>query len=195
MGHMQTWLRSQTGSAFKQQGLLSRHPMCADKHVGKGGVGFVGVRVGQCDFKSRNQLQSHGRITVVVNIDLPEFDIVLRADPHRGAGAQVCPTGIQTQAICMKRSAVLRGWVCGRVLGQGERCTARVSAQVQETTLRVAQSIVPLTTDSGLTPMAPTRTVRAYRDGIAAVGEQMGRLYGCATRDHVTDHARRTTPL
>ena len=95
----------------------------------------------------------------------------------------------------MKRSAVLRGWVCGRVLGQGERCTAQVSAQVQEATLRVAQSIVPLAAYSGLTPMAPTRTVGTNRDGITAVGEQMGRLYCCAARDHVTDYTRRTTSL
>ena len=86
MRRLQACLGDQARSPGEHQCLLRGLPGACDKQIAEGGVGFVRTRVRQCDLERRQQFELHGALAQVVQFDLAELDVVLRAYPDRRQG-------------------------------------------------------------------------------------------------------------
>jgi hypothetical protein len=106
MGQVHTGLARKPGCARKHQGLLVRLPGRLYEQVAEHRMRLVAARFGQCQLAGREQLQLHGHLPRVAQLDLAELDVVLRADPYRGMGAQVCPARLETHPVGVKFGAV-----------------------------------------------------------------------------------------
>ena len=128
---------------------------------------------------------------MVVQLDLAEFDVVLRADPHRGEGLQLRPGGIKTYPVGMEGAAVLRQRIGRRMLGDGDQLRLLVPAQIEKAAVSVAQCVVAPTRDTQLAMLAAARPIGAQRQAVAPVGQHMGWLHRTGAGQHVAQQTRR----
>ena len=176
----------QAGGTHKPQRLLRRQPIGGNKKVGKRGVGLVGRMGGQGDVQGRDQLQLNHLVTQVAHHHLAQFDVVLRAHPHRGVHPQPRPQRIKTHAVGMEAAAVHRARIGRGVAGDGRGHAGARLPDVDEAAVRIAQGIVAPAADARLVPAAPSRPVGAQRNAVAPVAQQVRGLQRLGAWRHGT---------
>ena len=194
MRRLQALLGRQARRTLEQQCLLLSLPVSAHKHIAESRVRFVGTRVGQRDLEGRDQLDVKRSITQVAKLDLPEFDVVFRADPDRRVGLHLAPVGIKAHAITVVGAVVVRRRVRCWMLGDRHRLGLPVPAQVEKTAMRIAQSIVAPACDAGLAPATPASPIGAQRHTVASIRQHMRWLHCRLARHHLSEKAL-CTPL
>ena len=115
MRAVQPLLRGQSGLALEHQRLERGTPLRAHEKVGERRVCFVGARIRERHLESRHQFDVEHAIAQVAQLDLPEFNVVFRADPYRGVGLQLGPRphrskrGRRGRRSCSVRPGPARG--------------------------------------------------------------------------------------
>ena len=171
--HVQPGFGGQAGGALKQQRLLRGVPLGLHKQPAKGRVRFIGQRVGQGHFKSRDELDLDRLLAAVVQLHLPKLDVVFRADPDGDVGLQLGPGGVEAHPVGVKHAAVAGRRVGRGMLRDGHRRIARAPPNVEKTAAGVAQCIVAQPGDAQRTQAAAARAIGAQGDAVAAVGQQL----------------------
>ena len=171
--------------ALEHQGLGLGPPFGADEQVGEDRVGLVGTRFGQAHLEGRQQLDVEVLVARVEEVDLPELDVVLGADPGGGVGPQQRPGGVEAHPVGMEGAGVLRCRIGCGMLGDREELLAGALAQVEEAAQLVAQRVVTPAVDGHAAAAALAGTVGAQGHAVAAVAQQVGGLDGTGPRHHL----------
>ena len=161
------------------------------KRFENAGMRLVGTRIDQRDLERRQQLEVDRPLAAVVQDDAAELDVVLGADPDRGRGFELGPGRAEGDAVGVQAAVVMGGGVGRGMLGQRHRPRLAVPAHVEEPALRVAQRVVAHARDRRVAAPAHAGAVRAQRDGVAAVREQVGRLDRRHAGRDLAEHAGR----
>ena len=156
---------------------------------------LVGARVGERELEGGNQFDVERLIAQVAQLDLPEFNVVLRAHPHGGMGLHLVPGSVETYPVGVEDAFVPRPRVRRRMPGDGHRPLAATPAQVKEAAQRIAQRVVAPARIADLAPAAPARAVGAQRHAVAPVGEHVGGLQRAGARHHFAQQTRYAAAL
>ena len=155
-------------------------------------MSLVGAGIGQRDFEGRDQVEFERVIAQVVQFDLAKLNVVLRADPHRGAGLQFAPQRLEHHPVGVEHALILRRRVGRRVLGERNGLRLLVPAQVNEAAQCVAQRVVAPAVDPGGPAPAVAGAVGAQGHVVAAVGQQVGRRQRGGARQYLAQQAGRS---
>ena len=148
-----------------------------DEEIGEGRMRLVGARLRQRRLQARDQAQRQRSIAQVLQLDLAQLEIVLRADAHLDAAEQVRALRLEHHPVAVERGAVAR-----RRIGRGHRRQrgrrrgrAVLAHQPQHRAGRAAQRVVAPAADADALPAAPATAMRAQAHAVAAVAQQLRR--------------------